>query len=254
MLQRPRPAKTDPDASAAPDRTPTFPPPPALWPDLALTLLMAFVLVLGAAFVWHALQLGFSGLTRDIAAEQRLQSDSLPANLGIFSHMLTGAVITALAPLQLVPALRHRWPGLHRATGRTVVVCALLAALGGLGYMALRGTVGGPPMTLAFTLYGLLVAGCAVQTIRMARAGRWQDHRDWAVRLFFLCIASLLYRVHYGLWFMTTDGLYVQDDFRGAFDLVNIWAFYLPYLLIFELTLARRGRGLFGAMRSRTPA
>jgi uncharacterized membrane protein len=228
-----------------------FPPPPARGRDLGLTALMVLVLLLGAAFVWHGLTLGLSGLTRDISATSQLQSDSTLANLGIFSHMITGALITALAPLQLVPGLRRRWPRLHRVTGRLIVGAALIAALGGLSYMALRGTVGGAPMTAAFTLYGLLVALCVVQTIRMARAGRFRAHRDWAVRLFFLCIASLLYRVHYGLWFMTTDGVAVQDDFRGAFDLFNIWAFYLPYLLIVELVLARRGRGLFAALRSR---
>lgn len=243
------PRPTDSAATDAP-----FPPPPARWRDIGLTALMALVLLLGGAFVWHALTLGASGLASDIRETSRLQSESAAANLGIFSHMITGAVITALAPLQLVPYLRRRWPALHRVSGRIVVASALLAAAGGLGYMALRGTVGGAPMTAAFTLYGGLVALAAVQTIRAARAGRWRDHRDWAVRLFFLCIASLLYRVHYGLWFMTTDGLAVQDDFRGAFDLVNIWAFYLPYLLIVELALARRGRGLFALQTPRRGA
>lgn len=216
----------------------------------ALSALMLSVALFTLWFVDHALRLGLAGLTRDLTETSRLYSEVPSANIAIFGHMIFGAIITLLAPLQLVPVLRQRFPALHRWSGRVLVSAALATALGGLVYMALRGTVGGPPMTLAFSIYGGLVAWCAVETIRAARARRWSDHRDWAVRLFFLCIASLLYRVHYGLWFTfmgEAAGDYVQDDFLGAFDLFNIWAFYLPYLLIVEIVLARQGRGLFVA-------
>ena len=206
---------------------------------------MGIVAFLSLWFVDHSLRLGISGFTQDLTETSRLYSEVISANLAIFGHMVLGAVITVLAPLQLVPVLRRALPKLHRWSGRVIVFAALGTALGGLVYMALRGTVGGPPMTLAFTIYGVLVAGCAIETLRAARARRWLDHRDWAVRLFFLCIASFLYRVHYGLWFTFTDGCCVQEDFLGAFDLVNIWAFYVPYLLIVEAVLARQGRGLF---------
>jgi len=210
-----------------------------------LTGVMVLIALCTLWFVEHASRLGLQGLTQDLTGTSRLYSDRWAANVAIFGHMIFGAVITLLAPLQLIPPLRQRWPALHRMSGRVIVMAALATAVGGLAYMALRGTVGGPAMTAAFTLYGLLVAICAVQTIRFARAGRWLDHRDWALRLFFLCIASLLYRVHYGLWLSLTPGCCVQDDFRGTFDLINIWAFYVPYLFCVELGLARQRRGLF---------
>lgn len=223
----------------------------------ALSALMLFVALCTLWFVDHATRLGVSGLTSDLSETSRLFSDNTSANAAIFSHMILGAIITLLAPLQLVPVLRRRFPALHRWSGRVIVLAALGTALGGLTYMTLRGTVGGTPMTLAFTIYGGLVAWTAIETIRAARARRWQDHQDWAVRLFFLCIASLLYRVHYGLWFTFAGEaapLYVQDDFRGTFDLINIWAFYVPYLLIVEAVLAARGRGLFARSTQRSPA
>lgn len=218
------------------------------WGRWALTLLMGLVALCTLWFVDYALHLGVDGMLNDLTDRSRLYSKITAANVAVFGHMIMGAVITLLAPLQLIPHLRRWAPAAHRWSGRVLVVAALLTALGGLVYMALRGTVGGLPMTLAFSLYGVLVIGAAIQTIQAARAGRWQAHQDWAVRLFFLCIASLLYRLHYGLWFAVMGeraDTYVQDDFLGAFDLVNIWAFYLPYLLSVELTLAARGRGLF---------
>ncbi|MEM6577057.1 MAG: DUF2306 domain-containing protein [Pseudomonadota bacterium] len=215
------------------------------WGALGLSLLMLVLFVMVLGFVIHATNLGWSGLTTDLTGISRLYSEIAPANLGIFAHMIAGAAITALAPLQLIPLVRRKWPAMHRRFGRIIGVAALLAGLGGLAYIALRGTVGGPHMSIAFAIYGALMIVAALQTIRHARARRFTLHQDWALRLFFLAIGSWLYRVHYGLWHLSTDGAGMHDDFTGPFDQVNLWAFYVPYLLILEVVLWRRGRGLF---------
>ena len=61
-------------------------------------------------------------------------------------------------------------------------------------------------------------------------------------RLAVLALGSWIYRLHYGLWFMVMGGIGVQSDFSGAFDLVNIWAFYLPYLIALEFWFRREAR------------
>lgn len=219
-----------------------------------LTLLMLLVLMLASEFIPYSAGLGLSGLLGGEAGH-RLISPSHAANAGIFAHMIGGAVITGLAPLQLIPGIRARWPAVHRWSGRVLVAMALVAGGGGLSYILLYGTVGGPQMSLAFALYGALVIWAALQTIRHARARRLTLHQDWAVRLFFLCIASLLYRVHYGFWHLGTGGIGttgLEGGMSGWFDRVNNWAFYVPYLLVVELVLWRKQRGLFarGARRA----
>lgn len=209
-----------------------------------LTLGLLAILYFGFPFVEHGLRFGWAGLTQDLTGQSRLYSDIAPANLGMFAHMIGGAVITFLAPLQLLPSLRHRLPGLHRWSGRILVVCACVAGLGGLAYIALRGTVGGWQMSLAFASYGMVVLICAFQTIRTARARRWQAHQDWAIRMFFMAIASGLYRTHYAIWFAIMGRTGVQSDFRGWFDQINIWAFFVPYLIAIELWLWSQRRGL----------
>ena len=219
--------------------------------QIALT---GFLLLLSLAvleFVDHAGRLGRSGLSGGEVGS-RLFSEVRAANIGLYTHMLTGAVITLFAPLQLVPALRRKLPAVHRWSGRILVSLASLTAIGGLIYIPLNGTVGGWPMDIAFALYGALMLLAAVQTIRNARARRWLDHRDWALRLFLLMIGSWLYRVHYFIWVPLTDRAGVaglEAGMTGWFDRANIWAFYLPYLLILELALWRQGRGLFAARK-----
>jgi len=221
--------------------------------QIALIGFLVFLSFAVLEFVDHASRLGWSGLSGGEVGT-RLFSDVLAANIGLYTHMLSGAVITVFAPLQLIPLLRQKLPALHRWSGRLLASLAVMTAIGGLIYIPLNGTVGGWQMDAAFALYGALMLLSALQTIRYARARRWVDHRDWALRLFLLAIGSWLYRVHYYIWVPLTDRAGVTSldaGMTGWFDRINIWAFYLPYLLVLELVLWRQGRGLFAAWGGR---
>ena len=54
--------------------------------------------------------------------------------------MLTAAIMTLTGLVQLVPAVRSRWPRLHRWSGRVFLALAALLALGGLWLVWVRGS------------------------------------------------------------------------------------------------------------------
>jgi hypothetical protein len=96
-------------------------------------------------------------------------------------------------------------------------------------------------MDVGFSLYGALMILAAVETVRHARAGRVDTHRVWALRLYALAIGSWLYRMDYGFWLLLADGAGHTRDFRGPFDQVMVFFFYVPNLLVVEaLVRARR--------------
>ena len=202
-------------------------------------LLLRFILVLG--FTWHSLQRGTLGLSGDTSVIERLTGPQ-SSLMALFAHMVTGAVVTMLSVVQLAGPIRRRWPRLHRISGRMLAVTALITGIGGLVYIALSGTVGGIPMSIAFALYGVLMIVAAIQTPRFAMARDYARHR----RLIVLGLGSWLYRLHYGLWYGTTCtlsetlcGIAAEPDFTGLFDQINLFAFYLPYLLLLEWYLRR---------------
>jgi hypothetical protein len=77
----------------------------------------------------------------------------------------------------------------------------------------------------------------AAQTYRHARARRFEEHRAWAIRLFALAIGSWLYRVDYGFWLLAAHRIGHRGDFRGPFDVVMAFFFYVPNLALAELYL-----------------
>jgi len=120
------------------------------------------------------------------------------------------------------------------------VTAALFAGVGGLTFIALKGTIGGVVMDIGFGLYGILMVACAVLTYSRAKARRLEAHRAWALRLFALAIGSWLYRMDYGFWLLLADGAGHTPDFRGPFDMLMAFFFYVPNLLITEVFIRAR--------------
>lgn len=164
------------------------------------------------------------------------------ATVGIGAHFVAGGIILALGFIQFIDGIRARVPAVHRWLGRFYVAAAFTAGVGGTAFIFLHGTIGGPVMDVGFGLYGVLTTLCAVQTYRHARARRLELHRAWALRLFALAIGSWLYRMDYGFWMLLANGAGHEQDFRGPFDQVMAFFFYIPNLVVVELML-RSGRG-----------
>lgn len=168
------------------------------------------------------------------------ESNTPAATAGIGLHLAAGGIILVLGSIQLIGAVRTRYPALHRWVGRVYVTAALFAGFGGLLFIAVKGTIGGAAMDIGFSLYGVLTVLAAVQTLRLARAGRMDEHRAWALRLFALAIGSWLYRMDYGFWLLLAKGAGHTRDFHGPFDMVMAFFFYLPNLLVAEAFIRAR--------------
>ena len=204
-----------------------------------------FLLVLALNTGWFVLysgDLGLRGLVSRAPAEvsRVFRDDGSLANAGIALHMIAGAVLTLGAPLQALPIVRRRWPGLHRRFGYVLVVVAVATALGGLAYIALNGTIGGWWMSLWFSIYGVAMIWTAVNTVYYAIAKDRRRHFAWAVRLVVLAVGSWIYRMHYAIWYAATGGVSSNGEFTGLFDQIQVVAFFVPYLLIAEIVLRWR--------------
>jgi len=168
------------------------------------------------------------------------ERNTTAATVGIGLHFATGGIILVLGSIQLIESVRVKYPAIHRWIGRLYVVSCFLAAIGGLTFIIIKGTIGGTMMNIGFGLYGILMLIAAVETFRHARARRLETHRAWALRLYALAIGSWLYRMDYGFWLLLSDGLGHNNTFSGPFDSVMAFFFYLPNLLVAEIFIRNR--------------
>lgn len=212
---------------------------------LSARLLVLTSWISGAIFAAYIV--GFFGGSA-LGGAGRRWNESLPdlydgrawlTTAAIGTHFMAGGVLLLLGPIQLFERVRRNLPRLHRWLGRVYV---LSAGLGGLAFILGRGTVGGSLMDVGFGIYGTLMVLCAFMAYIHARAGHYQQHRVWAIRLFALTVGSWLYRMEYGAWHVLTGGLGIESGFSGWFDAIMMFFFYIPNLLIAELFIRARQR------------
>lgn len=164
------------------------------------------------------------------------------ASVGIGLHFAAGGMILLLGGIQLIEGIRRSYPRIHHWIGRFYILTSLIASIGGLSFIAIRGTVGGLVMDVGFTGYGLLMLLSSVQTVRYAISRDISAHQAWAWRLYALAIGSWLYRMDYGLWLVLTDWIGHTSEFNGWFDYFMAFFFYVPNLIIVELMIQARNR------------
>jgi uncharacterized membrane protein len=191
------------------------------------------------AFYFKSLLLGLTNRWNEVLPGLYDESTQL-ATGGMGIHFAAGGLILVLGSLQFIDQIRYKKPIIHRWIGRTYVLACILAAVGGLFFIFQKGTIGGWIMDLGFAGYGILMLVAAVQTIRKARIRDFDNHKNWAIRLYALAIGSWLYRMDYGFWHAVSGLAGHTDGFKGPFDFFMDFWFYLPNLLVAELIIREK--------------
>ncbi len=170
-------------------------------------------------------------------------------NLFFAVHVLMAAVISFGGLVQLIPAIRGRWPAVHRWNGRVYLMSALTLSLGGLWLTWGRGTWLTLTGAFGITLDALLILVFAALAYRAARARRFALHRDWALRLFAVASAVWFMRVGYMAWGIATGGAGIGKAMDGPFDIFLAFANSLLPLAVAELYLRASAHGTAAARK-----
>ena len=113
--------------------------------------------------------------------------------LATFLHVLPGALVLLLVPLQFSSRVRSRYISVHRWSGRLILLAVIPLAFSGFFFGAMP--FAGPLETLATVVFGglfLLAAARAFVAIRQRDIGR---HREWMIRMLAVAIGIETIRV-----------------------------------------------------------
>ncbi|MEM1123675.1 MAG: DUF2306 domain-containing protein [Bacteroidota bacterium] len=208
--------------------------------------LLGVIVVLSVPFAIYAFQLSKSGFSIGLAEMEVRniplnQTGNYFSNQSLSLHFILGALLTLLAPIQVMLGWSRKAMIWHKWLGFLIVGAGILTGLGGLLYILLNGTIGGTVMNIAFAGYGLLMVVSAIKSGQYARNKQLKLHEEWSMRLFILAVGSWVYRLGYGMVLAqypditeTIGEFAVYADFRGPFDYFMDFSFYLLPLLGLE--------------------
>jgi len=166
-------------------------------------------------------------------------------NLVVSLHLVFATLVIIAGALQLIPALRRRWPRFHRWSGRAYLLSALTASVAGLLMTWTRTGGGDMSMNIAISINALLVIAFAGLAFHFARARRIDVHRRWALRLFLTMLGAWFFRVGLLFWLIVNHGPvgFDPETFQGPFLTFLSFAQYLLPLATLELYLRAQDHG-----------
>ncbi len=150
-----------------------------------LTSLLLLSLVPVAAGAVRLVGLASSGSAALTPENARFMAMPAPVVL----HIVSATVFCLLGAFQFDAAFRRRWPSLHRAAGRVLVPCGILAALTGLWMTAgydIPAELQGPFLYGVRIAVGLSMALAILVSVLAVLRRRIDQHRTWMVRAYAL--------------------------------------------------------------------
>lgn len=189
-----------------------------------------------------------------------LDANRIPLNaevawhfLSIAVHAVPSSLALLIGPFQFLPALRARWPGLHRSLGKLYLVCVLVGGVTSIA--AALASTSGLAAQLGFLLLAVSWLWSGAQAYRTARAGRFDLHRIWMIRNYAFTFAAVLLRVFLFAGILYRDVL-VPDTSLGFADIYtsSVWcSVFVSYVAAEWFIVPREGRMAKRAAGGRQP-
>lgn len=126
-----------------------------------------------------------------------------------FLHVLPGALILTLAPLQFSRRIRRNIR-FHRWAGRILLVAALVAAYSAF-FFGLRMPYGGAGEAAATVVFGGLFVFAGARAYVAIRRGDIARHREWMIRMFAIAIGVSTIRLLFPVVAATSSATFPQQ-------------------------------------------
>jgi hypothetical protein len=157
------------------------------------------------------------------------------SQLLLLAHVSLAAAVSALGCLQFIPAIRQRYPHVHRWNGRFFLGVGLIAALSGLlltwGSNARMSNFG----SIGISLNGVLILLIAPFAWWAAAKRKFVLHQRIAMHAFILVNGVWFFRLFLMGWYIANQGpLGNTETLDGPADIVLSFACYLLPMAIAE--------------------
>lgn len=164
-----------------------------------------------------------------------------PINAFAFgTHALGAAIVAFGGILQLIPAIRRRFPRFHRINGRVFLLTVLGLSISGFYLTWVRGPAPESISQLGTSVNGILILLFSVLTIHYAMRRQILIHERWAIRLYLVSNGQWFLRVASFGYFAIGSALGSEVDFTGPYFEFVVWGCFIVPLAGLELFLYAR--------------
>jgi hypothetical protein len=159
-----------------------------------------------------------------------------------YIHITFGGIALLTGWTQFSQKLRDRYLNTHRTIGKIYVGSVMLSSLAGF-YIALFAS-GGITSTLGFG--GLAIAWLFTISMAYTRILKRdiKQHENWMIRNYALTFAAVTLRIY-----LPISSQLLHLDFITAYRVIS-WLCWVPNLVVAEMIISKRARGLAYSVRA----
>lgn len=209
---------------------------PQVWFAVAGISLLLFVYYIVAFYYRSIIHLDFQRWNTADLIHGYIQGDYW-GNLQFALHVMAAGLMTITGLVAMLPAVRNRWPTIHRMTGRAFLLMAVSLSIGGLALIWIRGTRLSVVGAMATSLNGVLIIVFSGFTLYYASQRRIAEHRRWALRTFLVANGVWMFRLLLTFWYLTTRGWGTSSILNGPADIMISYGSFMFPLLVLEIYL-----------------
>jgi Predicted membrane protein (DUF2306) len=211
------------------------------WFATAALGLMAFALYALVFFVPPTVMGDFAQWDRNTRMEYGYIEGDSAGNAQFAAHVMVAGTMTLAGLLQMIPALRRRYPKVHRWTGRVFLLTAVIGAATGLLMKWFRAPVVVDVQNLAISFNAVLILLMAWLTLHFALKRDFARHQRWAMRLWLVASGVWFIRVGILAWGLLHTALTGGDGpFAPDFMVVSFISYLVPWAVYEAYQLAAR--------------
>jgi uncharacterized membrane protein len=157
-------------------------------------------------------------------------------------HLVPGIAFLLLGPFQFMPAIRRRWPAVHRWSGRTFILSGAVVAVTAMVINAIFPPVGGALKSAAVYLFGMAQIAALAIALRAILRRDIPRHRAWMIRAFAIGLGVSTMRFYFLPVYLISG---IPSDFSLG---LGMWIGFGVNVVVAEVIL-RRERRLSGFSR-----
>lgn len=173
-----------------------------------------------------------AGMVTGAIAPESVNYVANPVPIGL--HIVAGSLFNLLGVLQFTHAIRRKWPGVHRWTGRMFILAGLVTAVSAVWMNQFFPAFGGWLKYSSNLIFGLGLGLALVIAYRAIRRRDIATHRAWMMRAYAIGLGVATQRLLVIPYAVATNAI-PADPWLGLL----LWAGWLINLGVVELLLWR---------------